>query len=119
MSPFTPVIKPKEDVIIRDLADIIRQEFSRNNILIDQLYLFGSRAQGNARPDSDYDFLVVTASQIERLIQRRIISELRRRFVFDFDIDADILVIQKDLISISQKDKGRISYYAIRDGIPV
>jgi uncharacterized protein len=119
MSEFATIVKKKEDITIHDLTDIIREEFSKKNIPIDQLYLFGSRAKGNARPDSDYDFLVVTAIQIERLIQRRIISEIRRRLVFDFDIDADILVIPKDLIPSSLKDKGRISYYAIREGIAV
>ena len=64
-------------------------------------------------------FLLSVGIQIERLIQRRIISEIRRRFVFDFDIDVDILVVSKDHISASLVDKGRISYYAIRDGIAV
>ncbi len=106
-------------VTIQNLTDIIREEFSKNNIPIDQLYLFGSRAQGNPRPDSDYDFLVISSFQIERLKQRRIILEIRRRFVFDFDVDGDILVVPKDLISASLTDKGKISYYAIRDGIAV
>jgi uncharacterized protein len=112
-------VKQKKDVTTHSLTDIIREEFSKKNISIDQLYLFGSRAQGNARPDSDYDFLVVSGVHIERLIQRRIVSEIRRRFIFDFDIDADILVVPKDLLSASLADKGRISYYAIRDGIAV
>lgn len=119
MSVSTTVVNPKKNITIHSLTDIIREEFSKNTILITQLYLFGSRAKGNARPDSDYDFLVVTGMQIERQILRRIISEIRRRFVFDFNVDADILVISNDLISASMTDKGRISYYAIRDGIAV
>ena len=119
MSECTTGIKLKQDVTIHSLTEIIREEFSKNAIPITKLYLFGSRAKGNARPDSDYDFLVVSGIQIERLTQRRIISELRRRFVFDFDIDVDILVVPEDLISASTTDKGRISYYAIRDGIAV
>jgi uncharacterized protein len=119
MSVSTKIVIQKKDVPIHDLTDIIREEFSKNDIPIDKLYLFGSRAQGNARPDSDYDFLVVSGIHIERLKQRRIISEIRRRFVFDFDIDVDILVVSKDHISASLTDKGKISYYAIRDGIAV
>lgn len=119
MSVSTKMVIKETDVTIHSLTDIIREEFSKNNIPIDRLYLFGSRAQGNARSDSDYDFLVVSDSQIERLIQRRIVSEIRRRFVFDFDIDGDILVVPKALITAGFTDKGRISYYAIRDGIAV
>ena len=119
MSGSTKMVIKEPDVTIHNLANIIRKEFSKNNIPIDRLYLFGSRAQGNARSDSDYDFLVVSNSPIERLIQRRIVSEIRRRFVFDFDIDGDILVVPKDLLSANLADKGRISYYAIRDGIAV
>ena len=29
---------------------------------IEKIYLFGSRAKGTERPDSDYDFLIVTSS---------------------------------------------------------
>ena len=119
MSESGEISIKEKDGIIHNLAGIIREEFSKNNIPIDRLYLFGSRAHGNARSDSDYDFLVICGFQIERLIQRRITSEIRRRFVFDFDIDADILVIPKTLDPAGLADKGRISYYAIRDGIVV
>lgn len=119
MREFDEISIMEKDGIIHNLADIIREEFSKNNIPVDTLYLFGSRAQGNARSDSDYDFLVISGFQIERLIQRRITSEIRRRFVFDFDVDADILIIPKTLVPVSLADKGRISYYAIRDGIVV
>jgi len=34
------------------------------------VYLFGSRARGNATPDSDYDFFVVVRSSEERPLMR-------------------------------------------------
>ena len=40
-------------------------------------------------------------------------------FIFDYNIDSDILVITESLISSIVEDKGRISFYAIRDGIMV
>ena len=31
-----------------------------------EVWLFGSRARGDARPDSDWDFLVLTEKQVDR-----------------------------------------------------
>ncbi|GEM_PF-629471 len=117
MSISDEISVQENDGVIQNLAEIIREEFTKKNVKVDRLYLFGSRAHGNARSDSDYDFLVISGSQIERFIQRQITSEIRRRFVFEFNIDADILVIPKTSTSASLTDKGKISYYAIRDGI--
>lgn len=40
--------------IIEKIADALKDEFNPS-----RLFLFGSRANGSARKDSDYDFLVV------------------------------------------------------------
>lgn len=101
------------------LSKIIRDEFAKQEIIVTSVYLFGSRARGTAKPDSDWDFLIITEGKIPHLLQRKIISGIRKIFVFDYDIDADFIVLAKDEIQSANNDKGRISYYALREGLPV
>ena len=45
------------------------QEVKRYVLELDpqaEVWLFGSRARGDARPDSDWDFLVLTEKQVDR-----------------------------------------------------
>ena len=62
---------------MKSLSDPILKKFlrqlKRQRIRCKRLYLFGSRATGRARPDSDYDVLVVldhrSTSLLDRLYQ--------------------------------------------------
>lgn len=99
------------------LADNIREEFAGYGIMVKTIYLFGSRATGKVRPDSDWDFLVITSKKLDRSVQRKIVSHIRKKFIFDYNIDSDILVITESAIPSILDDKGRISYYAIWEGI--
>ena len=49
----TPPADPKLKEMVRRLGEHLRPE---------RIYLFGSRARGDAGPDSDYDLLVVVAN---------------------------------------------------------
>ena len=61
----------KIDPIVSCLADTIKSRFRED---IKDIILFGSRARGNARPDSDYDIIVLTAHWTKPLRDR--ISEI-------------------------------------------
>ncbi|HTI82140.1 MAG TPA: nucleotidyltransferase domain-containing protein [Acetobacteraceae bacterium] len=48
---------------------------------IDRLILFGSRARGDARPDSDYDIAVFLKSLADTWEQRQRLADLRVTFL--------------------------------------
>jgi predicted nucleotidyltransferase len=54
------------DPVLRQFLELIEPLRER----IDLLILFGSRARGDARPDSDYDWLVVLPQKDRQLIDR-------------------------------------------------
>lgn len=107
------IISPKK------FADCIREEFSKYKIQVQDVLLFESRAANNSRSDSDWDFLIITQKNVERTLKRKILAQIRRRLIFEYDIDSNLLILPKDDLSSATKDVGRISYYAMRDGIPV
>lgn len=53
---MSPTTAPTED---SRLAEMVRRRVDANQS--ERIYLFGSRAREDARPDSDYDVLVLLA----------------------------------------------------------
>lgn len=104
---------------INILSKIIRDEFARQEIVVTSVYLFGSRAKGTAKSESDWDFLIIIRDKISPSLKRKIISGIRKLFIFDYNIDADFIVLEKKDVFLGSTDKGRISYYALREGLPV
>ena len=78
-----------------------------------RIVLFGSRARGDARDDSDYDLLVI----VEEVANRRAMSIAIRRSFEDLPVAADVVV------ATAEETEGRIPgrpagvvYWALQDG---
>ena len=100
-------------------ADFIRDEFAQYAIDVHKVFLFGSQVRGNARLDSDWDFLIITSEDVDRSLKRKIVGILRKHFMFEYNLDVDILVLSKEGMVSAKNDTGKMSYYAMRDGISV
>jgi predicted nucleotidyltransferase len=109
----------KNDIdMAHELADIIRNEFANEKINIECVYLFGSRANGTAKKDSDWDFLVIIKDNIDR--QKRRIAASKARWTSALrDIDIDILVRPMEDLKAINMDAYCVSYTAIHEGIAV
>jgi uncharacterized protein len=80
----------------------------------DRIILFGSRATRGARPDSDYDFLVIVPEvENERHVSRRIY-----RALLDHRIDAavDIVVVDRETLAQHRDTPGMIYREALTEG---
>jgi predicted nucleotidyltransferase len=77
-----------------------------------KVILFGSHARGEARPDSDVDFLVIEPS-----IENRHKEWLRlRRALGDIQFPVDLLVLDEKRASRRANVPGTTVYHALRDG---
>jgi predicted nucleotidyltransferase len=120
-------IRPRIDTVRMDnpplsattLADIIREICKTHAIPLNAVVLFGSHTTGKAGEQSDRDFLIITKEPITHRLKRKITTEIRKRIVFDFDADVDLLVLPENEISSCKTDTGRTSYYALKDGLVV
>lgn len=77
-----------------------------------KVVLFGSHARGEARADSDVDFLV-----IEPVVKNRLKEwERLRRTLRDFPAPVDIVVLDAKHAEKRAKVPGTMVHHALRDG---
>lgn len=94
VSSFQELIKVRseEDSIIRKMVDTIVREADPDTVI-----LFGSRARGDARPDSDVDLLIVEREPFSPQHSRR--QETARLY-----LALRKLAISKDLLLYSREE---------------
>ena len=82
----------------------------------EQIILFGSRARGDAREDSDVDLLVIESAPFGKGRSRR--REVARLYqvLSEFDISTDILVYSRDEVEHWRDSLNNIVARALREG---
>jgi predicted nucleotidyltransferase len=95
------------DVLERVVARVVRA------MAPEAIYLFGSRARGEATADSDYDLLVVVSDDAP--IEQRSLSatgEIPR----DPGVSLDIVPCRRSVFERRRNDIGTVSYLATHEG---
>ena len=94
-----------------DLLAIVRDRIVQRFQPI-RLILFGSRARGDARPDSDVDLLVVLPDAPDK---RAIAVEIRRT-LRDLPVGKDVIVTTPEEIAVRGDLVGSVLRPALREG---
>jgi uncharacterized protein len=97
---------------------VIIEEFGKHGVDVKRIIHFGSRFRGDARSDSDWDFLVVTGTELQFNQKWDIIEAIHARS-FRAGISVDLAVCSMAQWEQDQNDVGAISYYAEHDGVPI
>lgn len=95
------------DRTIKRMVDRIVEDFDP-----EQIVLFGSRARGDARPDSDVDLLVVVRGPV----RKRELATLIYRALAGMGRPKDIIVVTTDEVERYRDVPGTIVYPALREG---
>lgn len=69
---------PEEQELLRKATEVICSVARQHGVEVVQIYLFGSRARGDAQRDSDWDFYVMTSGQIDGWQIRAVVTEAKR-----------------------------------------
>ncbi|MEM5820945.1 MAG: nucleotidyltransferase domain-containing protein [Candidatus Aenigmatarchaeota archaeon] len=101
------------DENLKKIKEIIIQTAKEMNIEIDRIILFGSRARGDYREDSDYDLLIVTKEKLDSKKKFDFWYEIYKKIPFP----ADIIISSKETFEKFKESKGFIYSYAISEGI--
>ncbi len=84
----------------------------------DKILLFGSRARGENRVDSDYDVMVTLKNNIIREDRFILQSKIRKAFAKD-KIDIDIVIKSIDEYDYLKTRIGNVVYYANKEAITI
>ena len=105
----------EHQVTLQQIRRCIEEELERAGLKVVSIYLFGSRARGQARPDSDWDFLVVVDRPLSGPERRRIMGRVLVALALA-GIPADVILLSQPRFLRYKDDVGHIVYYAVREG---
>ncbi|MCL4496914.1 MAG: nucleotidyltransferase domain-containing protein [Deltaproteobacteria bacterium] len=105
----------KIDKNIEIAKRIITEEIEKAGYKVERIVLFGSRARGDYKEGSDYDFLVAINRDISRDKKLDLTWHIRRRLARY--IASDIIIKYVNKLVKEKDDKGLISYYALKEGM--
>ncbi|MBP1912985.1 nucleotidyltransferase domain-containing protein [Thermococcus stetteri] len=100
------------------IRNVIKKTAEKLGVDVEEIILFGSRARGDFRRDSDWDVLIVTREKIPRAIELELYKLVHRELLFN-GVKADILLISRDELEAVKEDRSYVYYYALREGIKV
>ncbi|QUV83397.1 MULTISPECIES: nucleotidyltransferase domain-containing protein [Chloracidobacterium] len=106
------------DDIISTAKSIITEEVARAGYQVVRILLFGSRARGDARPDSDWDFFVITDREPLREEKQTIVATLSLRFAA-LGFYADVILQAEALVQARKANTGFLAYYVLKEGLPI
>jgi predicted nucleotidyltransferase len=98
----------EEDVLLREMVARLVAEFRPERI-----YLFGSRARGDAHADSDYDLLVVVASSDLRPHARDVLAF---RALSGVGASKDVIVYTRDEFDSRSRAASSLVATVLREG---
>lgn len=111
------------DKNLQQLKDIVVSTMTEYHSPVAKIYLFGSKASGNADYQSDYDLLLITKNDLDRnlcLLVMKKIRERLARFYIENRIPAigtDIIIHSRKEIGKYKKSLGTVTYQALKDGV--
>jgi len=105
------------DESLKKIKEIILNVAKEMNVEIDKIILFGSRARGNYREDSDYDILIVTKEKLDREKEKEFKIKIRIKSVKELDVGLDIFVFDKEEFEKFRDVKGCLIGIASAEGI--
>ncbi|WP_456474042.1 nucleotidyltransferase domain-containing protein [Candidatus Pyrohabitans sp.] len=98
---------------IKKIKRIILEAAAKHGVEVDRIILFGSRARGDFKEESDWDVLVVTKKELDRNTRKKLWLEIIRKL----PVYADLIIVNKELYDNKSKYVGNIAYESKIEGI--
>lgn len=101
---------------MKEAIEIITEELRKRGIKILKIILFGSRAKGTFKKESDWDFFVIIDRKMSFNEKWEIIDDIKVRLA-KLGIPNDIILKSEEEVEQAKDDVGRITHYILKEGI--
>jgi len=107
-----------ESARLQEIKNAVEDAARLLGLHVAKIYLFGSRARGEADAKSDWDLLVVVKGQLSWDEHRKLFCEISQRLA-RIGVPADIVIRTEAQLEESLRRVASIEKEAIREGIPL
>ncbi len=104
--------------VLRLIGRIVREEAEKLGLRVERIILFGSRARGEQREESDYDILVVV-KEIGWKDIFKLQSWLRVKLLKVLGWEIDLIIVDSEWFEKRREMWGSLEYVAAKEGIVV
>ena len=108
-----------DERVLREIKRIVMEEAGKLGIRVEKVILFGSRARGEAREDSDWDILVVVGGGASWKSLFKLRSRVVVRIYKSLGLEIDLIAVSSDWFESRRNMWGSIEREAAREGITV
>jgi predicted nucleotidyltransferase len=98
------------------MKNIINKVLEEKRIKVERIILFGSRARGDFKENSDWDLLIIVEEKLSRNERVEILHFIRRKLADEF-IPSDVIIKSREEVEERKKVIGSVIKNAIEEGI--
>ena len=110
-------LKEKDKEILKEIKRTILEVAKEMNIQIDKIILFGSRARGDYREDSDWDILIVTKNEFQKKdLKWKFWDEVMKQLDY---IDLELFIVDKKHFLRNARVVGNIEHISNKKGVVI
>ena len=104
-----------EDMVGNIIKEVIQEVLKTHHLEAKKIILFGSRAQGEQRKDSDWDILLVVKQDIDRKTKKDLFKEITEK-LSHYLIPCDVIIKSTVELEFYKDFYGTATYEALREG---
>ena len=106
------------EYLLQVIKDTVNRVAHSEGVKVKNIILFGSRARGDFRRDSDWDLLVIIRGSPDRGTIRRLQYQIYRRLA-ENKLYCDVIVVGEEYYAKYKDVVGSIAHYAQLEGKPI
>ena len=111
--------KTKAFIKMEKVIQIIKEELESKGLKILKIILFGSRARGDFKEDSDWDFFIVVDQDLTFGQKKEILSNIYKKLAEQENKSFELIITSEKKFTEMKNYVGTLSYEVDKEGINI